>query len=183
MITKKELRRNILAIRSAMEQDTVKLYSKAICDFIIESDAYKMAADICLYMPIRNEVDVTLMLDTAWKDGKKIWLPRIIDGLMEFYYYDKSTELVADDRYHIPEPQSDRRLAPGDRTLVVMPGAVFSVHKDRIGYGGGYYDRYLSKYPMCNTIAVCYNFQIVDDIQAELHDIKPDVIVSEAGQI
>ena len=60
-----------------------------------------------------------------------------------------------------------------------MPGAVFSEARDRIGYGGGYYDRYLSEHVLCHTLAVCYELQIVEDLPTEEHDIRPDAVISE----
>ena len=76
--------------------------------------------------------------------------------------------------FGIPEPEGNtaERLSPHSSALVIMPGAVFSVKKDRIGYGGGYYDRFLAGRDGCKTIAVCYDFQIKDDIPADKHDIS-----------
>lgn len=183
MYTKKELRKSILKKRASMSRESVEKFSQIICNRLTESDIYKSAENICLYIPIKNEVEVTYIIDAAIDNGKRIWLPRIIEDTMEFYHYDRSVTLIPDHRYNIPEPQSDRRLIPDNKTLIIMPGAVFSVKRDRIGYGGGYYDRYLSKYPICRTAAVCYNFQIVDNIPSDVHDVKPDVIVSEAATI
>ena len=67
---------------------------------------------------------------------------------------------------------------PGEATLVAMPGAVFSKSHDRIGYGGGYYDRYLSEHPQCRTMAVCHDLQIVDDLPCEPFDRRVDEVVT-----
>jgi 5-formyltetrahydrofolate cyclo-ligase len=96
---------------------------------------------------------------------------------MEFYIYDEATALI-NGAYNILEPASDEILEPDSDTLIIMPGAVFSKDKKRIGYGGGYYDRYLAEHPECKTIAVAYNFQILDEIPYEEHDMCPDLIVN-----
>lgn len=178
---KKELRRQMLTFRNTLSKADVSVYSENICQKILGIPMYQEAHDICLYMPIQNEVDVTRLIAPARAQGKTVWLPKIIGGEMEFYLYHEDTPLVSG-AYHILEPASDKKLIPGEFVLVVMPGAVFSNDNDRIGYGGGYYDRYLSRYPMCKTVAVCYDFQILPEIPADLHDIRPQLVVSnDAG--
>ena len=112
----------------------------------------------------------------AAADGKTVWLPKITAGRMHFLIHDDSVPF-AKGTYGILEPQTQRELVPDENTLVIMPGAVFSREGDRIGYGGGYYDRFLEEFPMCMTIAVCYDFQIVDTLPAEDHDIRVQVII------
>ena len=182
MKNKKELRKEILDIRSSLTGDDVKRHSETICSRLTDTQQYRRAENVCLYMPIRNEVDVTLIMERARADGKTVWLPRVRDGLMHFHLYDEETALVGG-AFGIQEPDSESVLAPGCETLVVMPGAVFSENRDRIGYGGGYYDRFLEKYGECMTAAVCYDFQIMAEIPAEEHDIRPELIVSEKRSI
>lgn len=165
-------------MRSGLSEDEVRLYSEKICGILSDTEQYRRAGNVCLYMPIRNEVDVTLIVERARADGKNIWLPRVRDGRMHFHMYDEKTSLVHG-AFGIQEPDSERVLVPDGRTLVVMPGAVFSEGRDRIGYGGGYYDRFLEEYGECMTAAVCYDFQIAAEIPAEVHDIRPEIVVSE----
>ncbi len=179
---KKEIRKKILGMRRALQEHQVRDMSRMICDSIRMSDVYRAAEDICLYMPINNEVDVPQLAGEALCDGKRLWLPRVDGDSMDFFRYDENTQFDTGS-YNIREPQTDEMLTPGPGTLIVMPGAVFSESRDRIGYGGGYYDRYLRMYPECSTLAVCYDFQILDDIPSESHDRKPDVIVSEKRMI
>lgn len=178
MKNKKELRKEILGIRNSLSDDDVKLHSEAICSRLAETEQYRRAENVCLYMPIRNEVDVTMIMERARADGKIVWLPRVREGRMHFHLYDEETALVGG-AFGIREPDSESVLVPGGETLVVMPGAVFSEKRDRIGYGGGYYDRFLEEYEACMTVAVCYDFQIADGVPAEEHDIRPELIVSE----
>jgi 5-formyltetrahydrofolate cyclo-ligase len=175
---KKLLRKEILAKRSAMTADEVLKQSRRVCENVICSDLYKNCKKLCLYMPIRNEVDVRLLLEAAWDDGKQVYLPKVLpDDYMEFYSYNESTALISG-AYNILEPDSKEILVPDSDTLIIMPGAVFSKDNKRIGYGGGYYDRYLAKHPECKTIAVAYDFQILEHIPYEEHDVCPDVVIN-----
>ena len=175
---KKEIRKQILAKRRELSDSEVHETSLIICNNIRKSKAYKNASDICLYMPINNEVDVAIMVDGVLSDGKKAWLPRVHGDEMDFYHYDKDTPVIIG-AYNITEPDSDIVLEPDDKTLIVMPGAVFSIERDRIGYGGGFYDKYLDKHSEVKTIAACFDFQILDSIPSEEHDIKPLAVISE----
>ena len=177
-ISKKEIRDTILDIRKSFDTDYLNRLSNVICNRILKQEAYTSCNDLVLYMPINNEVNLDILMDQAFLDSKNVWLPRIINKTMEFYSYTKETELIKG-AYGILEPDSHEILVPDANTLVIMPGAAFSEDMGRIGYGGGYYDKYLSKHTCCKTIAVCYNFQIMPMIPMDDHDIRPDMIISD----
>lgn len=177
-MTKKEIRNHILSIRKSLTEAEVNRLSNVICNRLSDSMLLKDVLDICFYMPIQNEVDLSGLLPKCRENQIHMWLPRISDGCMDFYQYTEHTPLI-EGAYHILEPDNDTKLLPDARTLILTPGSVFSVKGDRIGYGGGYYDRYMKQYPFCKYVAVCYDFQILDDIPCEEHDQKPDVIISE----
>ncbi|MDO4487164.1 MAG: 5-formyltetrahydrofolate cyclo-ligase [Bacillota bacterium] len=181
-MNKKELRKEILKHRSVLSSTEVKEMSAVICEHTVLENIYEKAQDVCVYMPIRNEVDVSMLIEDARNRDKRIWLPRVNGSDIDFYLYEADTELSAG-AYGILEPESDIILMPDENTLVIMPGAVFSRAGDRIGYGGGYYDRYLAKHCNCSTIALCYSLQIVDEIPSDAHDIRPDHIICEMGKI
>lgn len=177
-MTKKQIRNHILSIRKAMSDDEVKNKSSIICSNIINNNLLQDITDICLYMPIQNEVDLLLLHAFCRENKINIWLPRIIDAQMDFYKYDLNTPLI-EGAYHILEPDNQITLKPSATTLIIVPGSVFSKAGDRIGYGGGFYDRYISLYPFCRYLAVCYDFQILDTIPCEQFDQKPNIIISE----
>ena len=176
--TKKELRRGILAQRKALSEEEAKARSAVICARLSGSDLYREAEDICIYMPINREVDVTLLIRPAQEDGKRIWIPKVTGDEMIFNAYEEDL-LAESEGFHILESSSETVLEPDGRTLVIMPGSVFDLNGNRIGYGGGYYDKYLERHPECRTAAVCYDFQIVERIPAEAHDIRPEYIFGE----
>lgn len=175
---KSELRKAILEKRKKLTDIMVQELSKQIIDRIKALPVYHHCDKLCLYIPIKNEVDVTLLFENIEAAGKSIYLPKIIDGDMHFIKYACDEKLIKG-TYNIPEPQGNMHLIPDAKTLIIMPGAVFSEDKKRIGYGGGYYDRYLDKNRLPLTIAVAYDFQIVGDIPCEEHDISPQTIVTE----
>lgn len=177
-MTKKEIRNQILAIRRELEEDTVISFSKSICSRIITEGLLDDVRDICLYMPIKNEVALDELLNVCRQKNINIWLPRIIDNIMDFYLYASDTKLIVG-TYNILEPDNTTKHIPNTHTLVIVPGSVFSVNGDRIGYGGGYYDRYMTQYPYSKYLAVCYDFQILKELPCEDHDQKPDIILSE----
>ena len=112
MKNKKELRKEILDIRSSLSDDDVKLHSEVICSRLAATEQYRRAENVCLYMPIRNEVDVTLIMERARADGKTVWLPRVRDGVMHFHLYGEETALISG-AFGIREPDSENVLVPG----------------------------------------------------------------------
>ena len=176
---KKQLRKAILMQRKGLDAQTVEAASAQIAHAFFDTPVYKQATDVCLYVPIQNEVDLFRFADTMLKERKRIWLPRVKEERMDFYAYQMGT-VLKEGAYHILEPDSDTKLIPEETDgdcLIVMPGAVFSKKRERIGYGGGYYDRYLEKHSGCKTVAVCYAFQIVEQIPTEKTDIKPQLLL------
>ncbi|MCM1272116.1 MAG: 5-formyltetrahydrofolate cyclo-ligase [Clostridium sp.] len=174
MDDKKKLRKRMLALRSGLAKAYVIEASHEICTLLQRCQTYRKADNICLYVPVNNEVNVTELFESV---SAKIYLPKVQENIMEFYLYTGMEHLV-NGAYNIPEPDSGVPLTPDDHTLVVMPGVAFSRDGYRLGYGGGYYDRYLQRYPQCNKIAVCYKEQMVDTIPFEAYDVKPDSIIS-----
>ena len=178
MQTKKELRKMIMEQRMELPDEVMYELSEQICNKVKSMKEYIEADDICMYMPANNEVDVTFLIEDAWSKGKTVWLPKTAGRRMDFFKFDSTTPL-SEGSFKILEPESEIMLEPDEKTLILMPGVAFSLDGGRIGYGGGYYDIYLEQHSESKKIAVCYEFQIVDELPIEEHDIKPDFIISE----
>ena len=175
---KKRLRRKILDERRAMDAQTVSEKSDVICEKLIREPAIAECDKICLYMPINNEVDVTLLVDRLRSLGKTLYIPKIGGHNMHFHKYEADTEL-SPGSFGIPEPVDSEMLVADEKTLIVMPGAGFSKDRDRIGYGGGYYDRYIKKHSDAKAIAVCYEFQVLEQVPAGKNDMRPAKLITE----
>lgn len=189
MATKKEIRKAVLAQRSQIDEETADLAAQVICRKIMGIDAYEEADNVCLYMPINNEVNVMLLADVAEEQGKKVWVPKVIKksekdkaGEMVFNRFEGTGEdSTVKGAYNITESASEEILEPDEKTVIIMPGAVFTPWRERIGYGGGFYDRFLDENPQVRTIAACYDLQVVPEIPTEDFDRKPDYVVSETS--
>ncbi|MDO4460413.1 MAG: 5-formyltetrahydrofolate cyclo-ligase [Clostridia bacterium] len=178
-MTKAEIRKEKLKLRRAMNSEQVSAFSEQICSKIRNTSEFSEAQNICLYSPINNEVDVMLLKQDIIKCGKNMWLPKVVGKEMIFILVDENTEFECGS-FGIKEPKSGKILEKADNSfLVIMPGSVFTSDRKRIGYGGGYYDRFLSENSDCKKLAAAYEIQIADDIPSENHDIRPDKIITE----
>lgn len=190
MKTKKELRKEILSLRDAIPEAERKDKSHMIAKKIIAQKEFLEADKVLLFASYSSEVETSEIFQTAQTMGKAIYYPKVMGKEMEFYLVEKLEDLQIGYR-GIQEPQVvlEKRFLPQpqDKICVVMPGAVFDAEGNRIGYGGGYYDKFLQKLEtehakenLCK-IAIAFACQMVGKdhmVQDEL-DIKVDYIVTE----
>ena len=185
-IRKESIRKDIIKKRSAMSEDEVERSSKSICSKIIATDAYKNSESVLVYMSVRNEVDLSSLIEQALSDGKKVYIPKTYgERKMEFYLYDGKFAVGG---FGIQEPKrvsEDSRFKKELYTackneipsvLIIVPGVAFDKAGNRLGYGGGYYDTFLESLKT-STIGVGYSFQLLDEIPVGEHDVKLDAIV------
>ena len=181
-MNKKELRQHMREKRNTLTISEQNLYSNRIADKILNSYIYQNMSNICVYQTFRNEVSCDQITERALLDGKQVFVP-VIDNdskTMEFYQITYETNWI-DGAYGIKEPIIDSKTKIlTDNALILMPGLVFDRQKHRLGYGGGYYDKYLSLHKEHSTMGLCYDFQIVEEsLPYEEHDILSDYIVTE----
>ena len=186
---KKILRQHMRQLRDQLSEEDVSLKSRKIFEKIINHTFYEKAEFIFSYMSFRNEVDTSGFHKKALKDGKTLLLPRVLSrDRMEFYKISDSIHLKKnsmgimepDDscELYIHENQScDRNKA---NALMLLPGLAYDHTFGRLGYGGGYYDRYLEK-NACGIIrcGVGFECQLIDKIPQMPYDICMDVIVTD----
>lgn len=184
---KREIRKEILQLRNKLKEDYRILADDKIYHRLTDLEYYRQAKIILSYVSYRSEVNTKRILQKALADGKIVAVPKVLDknGIMEFYEIHSLQELVTG--YQGIEEPDIKEKEPVDiegrweNILMIMPGAAFDHQCSRIGYGGGFYDRYLNRYRSrhMKTIAVCYEIQVVDDIPAEPLDVKPDMVLTE----
>ena len=173
---KKELRRQIREKKRAMTPQQIESASARLGELFAASDAYKNAATIYGYLPYNQEVRTVPMLEQALRDGKKVAVPKVIGDDMKFIYM-TDLSLVEAGYAGIPEPVADGPVADDPTALVLMPGLAFDPAGHRIGYGGGFYDRFLATEPDHPTIALCYDFQMLPNLETEEFDIPVDCVL------
>ena len=176
-MNKKEMRAHIRAQKRALTEAQIVSASARLGEKFRACALYRNAKTIYGYLPYNQEVRTVPMLDQAIRDGKRVAVPKCYGEEMRFIYINDFVAEVAPGYANIPEPIADGPVA-GDKTaLVLMPGLAFDPAGHRIGYGGGFYDRFLAAEPNHPTLALCYGFQMVDHLQTEEFDIPVDLVL------
>lgn len=185
---KEILRKQLLKQRSALEKKEVESRSLSVVDSVKKLKAWNEAEEVLLYWPVRNEVDIRPLAESLWNRGAKVLLPccrQDCPGLMDIGVVSAESDLI-DGAYSIKEPDRNKCEFPQSVSpdIVIVPGVGFDRNGFRIGFGGGYYDRFLSRPETaeCLTVGVCYEFQIVESVPVESWD-KPVHAICTEGEI
>jgi len=173
---KKALRREIREKKRAMAEEEIICRSAKLAELFAASSAYQNAKTVYGYLPYNQEVRTVPMLEQAIQDGKRVAVPKIYGDTMKFIYLDDLSR-VEKNSMGIPEPVEDTPVAEDKTALVLMPGLAFTINGDRMGYGGGFYDRFLAEEPDHPTLALCYDFQMVESLPTEEFDIPVDTVL------
>jgi len=173
---KKQLRKQIRERKRAMTPAEIEEKSRLLADKFMDSEAYRMAKTIYGYLPYNQEVRTVPMLEQALREGKRVAVPKVYGDEMRFIYLEDLSQ-VAQGYAGIPEPVADEPVANDPTALVLMPGLAFDPMGHRIGYGGGFYDRFLAAEPTHPTLALCYDFQMLPQLETEEFDIPVDTVL------
>ena len=173
---KKELRSTIRARKRAMTEEEIVSRSQQLGELFAASEAYQNAKTIYGYLPYNQEVRTVPMLERALQDGKRVAVPKCYGDEMKFIFMDDLSK-VEKGYANIPEPVADGPIADDETALVLMPGLAFDPEGHRIGYGGGFYDKFLAAEPNHPTLALCYAFQLLPKLETEAHDIPVDYVL------
>ena len=176
-MNKKEMRARIRAQKRAMTEAQIVSASARLGQQFRDSALYRKAKTIYGYLPYNQEVRTVPMLEQAIADGKRVAVPKCYGSDMKFIYIDDFVSQVAPGYANIPEPIADGPVADDKTALVLMPGMAFDPQGHRIGYGGGFYDRFLAEEPDHPTLALCYGFQMVEHLETEEFDIPVDQVL------
>lgn len=175
-MNKQELRRAIRERKRAMTEEEIVERSNALAEKFYNSPAYQAASTIYGYLPYNQEVRTVPMLQRALDEGKRVAVPKVYGEEMRFIYLEDLTQ-VSKGYAGIPEPIADVPVAEDKQALVLMPGLAFDPQGHRIGYGGGFYDRFLAQEPHHPTLALCYEFQMQAHLDTEEFDIPVDTVL------
>ena len=173
---KTALRRQIREQKRAMTQEQIVSASCDLGEQFAACQLYQQAKTIYGYLPYNQEVRTIPMLERALRDGKRVAVPKVYGDEMKFIYLE-DLSLVEAGYAGIPEPVADGPVAQDLTALVLMPGLAFDPQGHRIGYGGGFYDKFLAAEPNHPTVALCYGFQMLDALETQDHDIPVDLVL------
>ena len=202
-MNKKDVRKNVLAVRDAIPAEDRARYDASIRESVMGTEEYREADAVLAYVSYKSEVDTTALIQQALADGKHVFAPKVSGDEMEFWQI-SSLEDLREGYRGILEPEQSISFTDwiskhiGSKVMMWMPGAAFDKERHRIGYGGGFYDRYLNRLLqrleqtnsedqaraqfgcfILTTAALAYSCQVLERIPYEEHDVRPDMLVTE----
>lgn len=178
MESKEDIRKKIFALRrQASEQELFK-NSLVITDRLREFPIWKEAKTVYAYMDFNKEVMTRSLLEAAWMDGKQVAVPRVHGRDMTYHIITDLSQCHLG-YCGIPEPLKELEAAKDEEALMIVPGVAFDRELHRVGYGQGFYDRYLHAHPSHTTVAVAFSWQIVDAAPCEETDVLPQYLITE----
>lgn len=185
MVNSSQLRRQTLAARDALTADEISNHSEIISEQLLRQAVIKQADTIFIYVSFRSEVDTLSTIDRLLAWGKTVCVPityvkeKRLDAIR---ITDPLKDLVPG-YCSIPEPKTrlceTRVVTPADIEAIILPGSVFDERGGRFGYGGGYYDRFVSSVPRAARIGLAYDLQIVERAPLAAHDELLDLVITE----
>lgn len=188
-ISKQELRTRYLSCRNSLLAGERREKSRKIWELLKKQDVFQSAQAVLVYMDYRSEVMTTGLVEELLSNKeKKVFAPKVEGMNIHFYAIDTMDDL-SDGYQGIREPEEspDRLFCSEDlqkmKCLILVPGAVFDRERGRMGYGKGFYDRFLAAFPELCSVALAFDCQIAKKVPVEVHDIRPDMIITESGVI
>ncbi len=181
-LSKSEYRVLYRKMREELTTEDAMLAGQKILDLVLTLPEYKDSNCIAVYYSVKNEISTLGIIENAFSSGKQVVLPKIKEKNMDFYEITSLDDLLPG-AMSIPEPAAKlpALLKKEQNPILFLPGIVFNKKFHRIGFGGGYYDRYLEKNrtKFRKIIALAYTFQVIeDDLPIEPFDVCPDMILT-----
>ena len=178
---KKILRKEMRSKRSALTEEDRKIASHKIISRLIDDPNYKNSKTIMAYVSMPEEIQLNELFDDAFANKKILAVPLIVGrGTMRPVFLPSMDSLVVGDFGILTVRQDQRSFVEfDDIDCVIVPGAAFDRSGNRLGLGGGYYDRFLKRVPKAKRIALAFNFELCDKIPVAEYDTKMDIIITE----
>ncbi|MBS7531525.1 5-formyltetrahydrofolate cyclo-ligase [Hazenella sp. IB182353] len=187
MSGKKSLRQEMLNRRAQFTPTFVKNKSALVNQRLVQLESLQSAQNVLLYMSIRNEIDLKEAIQALWEQGNvKVILPRTDKKQKKLYcYHVKHLDDLEVGAFGISEPNPLRceEIPPTALDVLFLPGVAFDQSGYRLGYGGGYYDRFLHPSLKAIRIGIAYDEQMVDTVYPEKHDQQVDIIITPTKTI
>ncbi len=174
---KRAIRKEIFARRKELTPEEIQEGSRLITKKILAMKTYQEAKSIYIYMDCKGEAATGELFQKALLDGKQVAAPKVYGDEMK-YRLISSMEEIEPGYFGVPEPKESCALAEDEEALLIVPGVAFDKNLHRCGYGKGFYDRYLSVHTKHPTVAIAFDFQVVEEVPADVFDICPMKLVT-----
>ena len=173
MCSKEEIRKSIRQKKKLLSSEDKLQASELVFKQLFQLEQWKKANRVLSYHSLPDELQTIEYLDKML--SKELFLPKVDGDTLKIVAYDKSRLITG--AYNILEPDDDNYFPVEDIELIIIPGVAFDKQKNRLGRGKGYYDKLLSNTDAFK-IGICYDFQLVDEISTDAHDIKMDIVIA-----
>ena len=177
------LRHAMLKKREAISPPERQSKSRQASQLLLGLDQFRQARTVLVYLPVKQELDTIPIINKSWQLQKEVVVPVCQPSRQLLLSRLYSLDELGEGTYGIPEPL-DRYIRPvqaEEADLAILPGVAFDLAGNRLGFGGGYFDRFLPLLRAdCPRVALAYEFQIVEALPVQEHDIRMDLIVTES---
>ncbi len=181
-MNKSDIRKIYQKVRRAMSSNDVLIKSSTIQNKIFKAEWYKTSANIMIYISFQNEVETHKIIKNAILGDKRVIVPVCADENTIIPVEINTLDDMKLNKYGILEPEKVVKFE-GDIDSVIVPGVAFDRNFNRVGFGCGYYDRFLSKYSNSLKVGICFQNQLCDIIDADSNDIPMNIIITEEETI
>lgn len=176
---KEEIRLKIKAQKALLSPQEKQEAAQAAFRWLEQHAAFMMASKILMYHSLPDELSTLEFLD-KWHTRKRFFLPRVNGVNLDILPYDCSTLRLG--AFHIEEPEGNDTVDIDEIEMIIVPAVAYDRNGNRVGRGKGYYDRLLST-TKATKVGIAYDFQMVDEIDAEPHDVKVDIVITPRGVV
>lgn len=179
---KKHLRNQYRQYRLNIPEDIKSEYDKKICDTLMQMVSFRYSETILMYAPLKGEIDIMPIAKKALELGKRVAFPRCVEDPRNLdFKYVSSLDELSEGSYSIAEPSEElESVTDFSKSICIIPGIVFDTEGYRVGYGKGYYDRFLSVYDG-TKFGLAYSECIIDSVPRGRFDKHVDMLISEKG--
>ncbi|MCH5222415.1 MAG: 5-formyltetrahydrofolate cyclo-ligase [Muribaculaceae bacterium] len=177
LLEKNEIRRKIKGLRLIMSDESRLTAAEEVFDRLEKTAAFLLSDRIMMYHSLPDELSTHAFL-SKWQGKKKFYLPRVNGIDLEILPYEESRLELGS--FHIEEPTGNDITDPSEIELVVVPAVAYDRKGRRLGRGKGFYDRFL-KSTKATKIGVAYDFQLVEEVPSEPHDVAMDIVITQSN--
>ncbi|MGL4654883.1 MAG: 5-formyltetrahydrofolate cyclo-ligase [Sarcina sp.] len=175
---KKSLRKTMRDKRKSMDSSEKEILDKELREKLFQTEEYKNSKNIFIYVSMEDEINTIEIIKQAFKDGKIIAVPKIMrDKRMKALKINSLDELSIG-YFNVLEPTENAKDLSEDIDLTIVPGLAFDSENKRLGYGGGFYDKFFEEHKNSFKISLCYDYQFVTTVYPKEYDVSVEMIIS-----